>query len=192
MRHQKKSLKKLGRTKSHREALVSNLAVSLILNEYMVTTVTKAKVSKSFVDKVISAGMRKRGDSTKRMMQLLKNKLAVQKIKDILLKRFAGRSGGYTTIVKLGRRKGDGAEMAKLILIGSEAVRRPKKKSSKSKKKEADQKQTKEPDKKNILDRVKGIGGKFTDRSKKGSDTRIAKGADRTSPEIMGKSRSGI
>ncbi|MDD3647363.1 MAG: 50S ribosomal protein L17 [Candidatus Dojkabacteria bacterium] len=189
MRHQKKG-KKLSRTKSHREAVTSNLATSLILNEYIVTTITKAKVAKSYVDRVISAGMRKRGNPKQRMMQLLKNGLAVQKISDILLERFKGRTGGYTTIVKLGARKGDGARMAKLVLIGSEAVRKVKKKATKSKKKVKTQKQSEQKtEKKTLLDRVKGISGRFGSQGKRES---LDKLGDRTTQEIKGKSRSGI
>ena len=116
MRHHRAG-KKLGRDASHRKALYSNLAGSLIEHGRVKTTVTKAKAVKPLVEQLISLG--KRGDLHARRQALshLRSREVVEKLFDDVAPRFAERPGGYARIVKLGPRLGDAAEMAYLELV---------------------------------------------------------------------------
>jgi large subunit ribosomal protein L17 len=197
MRHRKK-INKLGRTKTHREAMLANLASSLILHEYIVTTEAKAKACKSFVDKVFSTA--RDGDlySKRKVERLLRDKLAQKKLFEVLIKKLDDRSGGFSFIIKLQRRKGDNARMAKLVLVGSEPVRtkvtrkdsksksKAKKQTKKDTKKEASKdKQVGQSPKRSLLDRVKDLRGRFG--KEKGKDQ-----TDRGGKDVQAKSRSGI
>ncbi len=131
--------RKLGRTSAHRKSLLRNLATSLIINERLVTTLPKAKELRPFVEKAITLG--KRGDLHARRLaaayfhagnqnrnlagrgarpERTAGVLALSKLFDTVAARFSERPGGYTRIIKLGRRRGDGAELAIIELIGSE------------------------------------------------------------------------
>lgn len=123
MRHRKKR-RKLSRTSSHRIALLRNLASSLIKEEKILTTVAKAKELKSFAEKLITIA--KKGDITSRRIvaRNIHKKDLVKKLFDIISPRFADRNSGYTRVIRTGKfRKGDGAELAVVSLIGSESIR---------------------------------------------------------------------
>jgi large subunit ribosomal protein L17 len=111
---------KLGRNTEHRRALLRNLVTSLIIEERIETTVTKAKAMRPHVDKMITLG--KRGDVAARRLALsyLMTRSAVDKLFDTISPRFGDRSGGYTRIVMTGLRKGDGGQKAFIELLGSE------------------------------------------------------------------------
>jgi large subunit ribosomal protein L17 len=115
---------KLGRDASHRRALLRNLVTSVIEEERITTTVQKAKAAKPLVDKMITLAKRDTLHARRLAATFLMTPSAVQKLFDKLGTRFTQRNGGYTRIVKLGWREGDGAEIAKLELVGSELVRR--------------------------------------------------------------------
>jgi large subunit ribosomal protein L17 len=120
MRHLKAGWK-LGRNTSHRRALLRNLVTSLILEERIETTVTKAKAMRPHVEKMITLG--KRGDLPARRLatSYLMTNEAVRKLWE-LAPRFGDREGGYTRIVRAGIRRGDGAEKAYIELLGAEKV----------------------------------------------------------------------
>jgi len=113
---------KLGRNTSHRRALLRNLVTSLILDERIETTVTKAKAMKPHAEKMITLG--KKGDVAARRQAAayLMTREAVEKLFNTVSPRFGDREGGYTRITLTGFRKGDGGEKAFIELLGSEKV----------------------------------------------------------------------
>lgn len=108
---------KLGRTASHRKALLRNLSIELIRHERIRTTETKAKAIRAVVAKVITLAKRQDLAARRRALQILPNKEAVSKLFSDVGPRFADRQGGYTRIYKLGPRKGDCAPMAIIELV---------------------------------------------------------------------------
>jgi large subunit ribosomal protein L17 len=127
MRHRKAGFK-LGRNTSHRRALLRNLATSVILEERVETTITKAKAVRPQVEKMIT--LAKRGDVASRRTALayLMTRDAVDKLFDTIAPRMGDRNGGYSRIIKGGVRRGDGGEIAYLELLGSEVVVEEKRK----------------------------------------------------------------
>jgi len=109
--------RKLGRTTAHRRSLFRNQLSSLFTHERITTTLEKAKDLRPLAEKMITLG--KRGGLHPRRLALksLPDQTAVKKLFDVLAPRFKERAGGYTRIMKLGRRPGDGAEMAILEFI---------------------------------------------------------------------------
>lgn len=122
MRH-RMAHRKLGRTTSHRIALLRNLASALIERERIRTTLGKAKELRPFAEKLITLSKRE-GDgrlaARRQVAQDIQDPTLVKKLFDTLGTRYATRPGGYTRILRLGPRKGDGAEMAIVELLGSE------------------------------------------------------------------------
>ena len=146
MRH-RKTITKLNRTASHRNALMSNLATQLFEHKKIHTTKAKAKAARPVVERLITFA--KKGDlaSRRRVLKTVRDKVVVKQLFDEIAPTFEKRSGGYTRIIKLGQRQGDGAEMAFLELVGFEGVRKDKKgKESKKlkKQKKAREKETEE------------------------------------------------
>jgi large subunit ribosomal protein L17 len=123
MRHLK-SGSKLKRNISARRALLRGLVTNVIEEERITTTVPKAKAAKPLVEKMITLAKRDTLHARRQAAAFLLKPEAVQKLFEKLGPRFHQREGGYTRIVKLGWRKGDGAETAKLELVGSELVKR--------------------------------------------------------------------
>lgn len=115
---------KLKRDIGSRKALLKNLVTSVIEQERVVTTVTKAKAVKPLVEKMITLGKRDTLHARRQAAAFLETPAAVKKLFDKLGTRFGQRNGGYTRIVRLGWRKGDGAEQAIIELVGSELVKR--------------------------------------------------------------------
>ena len=116
MRHQKKG-RKLSRTPAHKRGLVANLACSLIEHEQITTTVAKSKELQPTIEWLVSLALKGDLSSRRRALETLRNKRAVGKLFDELAKRFTGKVGGYTRILKLGSRYGDGAEMARIEFV---------------------------------------------------------------------------
>ncbi len=123
MRH-KVSGYKLKRNIGSRKALFKGLVTSVIEHERVVTTVPKAKAVRPIVEKMITLAKRDTLHSRRQAAAFLETPEAVKKLFDKLGTRFGQRSGGYTRVVRLGNRKGDGAEQAMLELVGSELVKR--------------------------------------------------------------------
>ena len=123
MRH-KRSGFKLKRDVGARNSLLKNLVTSVIEHERIVTTVPKAKAARPLVEKMITLAKRDTLHTRRQAAAFLETPAAVKKLFDKLGTRFGQRNGGYTRVVRLGWRKGDGAEQAMLELVGSELVKR--------------------------------------------------------------------
>ena len=123
MRHRKAGFK-LKRNVSARRALLRGLVTSMIEEERITTTIPKAKAARPLVEKMITLAKKDTPHTRMQAASFLLKPEAVSKLFDKLGPRFNQRPGGYTRIVKLGARKGDGAETAKLELVGSELVKR--------------------------------------------------------------------
>jgi len=123
MRH-KRAGYKLKRNISSRRSLLRGLVTSVIEQERVITTVPKAKAAKPLVEKMITLAKEDSLHARRQAAAFLVTPASVQKLFDKLGTRFGQRSGGYTRVVRLGWRKGDGAEQAMLELVGSELVKR--------------------------------------------------------------------
>jgi large subunit ribosomal protein L17 len=123
MRH-KVSGYKLKRDLGARKALFRGLITSVIEHERIVTTVPKAKAVKPLVEKMITLAKRDTLHARRQAAEFIETPAALKKLFDKLGTRFGQRNGGYTRVVRLGNRKGDGAEQAILELVGSELVKR--------------------------------------------------------------------
>jgi large subunit ribosomal protein L17 len=132
MRH-RVAHRKLGRITPHRTALLRNLATALFERERIRTTLIKAKELRPYAERLITLAKRNddRLHARRLVLRDIRDGAVVKKLFDSLGARFAARAGGYTRILRLGPRKGDGAEMAILELLGSEY--QPKDKAEKSK-----------------------------------------------------------
>ena len=115
-------LKKLGRTSSHRLALLRSLSTSLFKHERIRTTVPKARELRPFAERLITLARRDDLHARRQVIRQIADKDVVKKLFATLGPRFATRPGGYTRTMKLGPRQGDGAEMAFIELVGSEAL----------------------------------------------------------------------
>ncbi len=123
MRHRKAGVK-LKRDLSARRALLRGLVTNLIVDERITTTVPKAKAARPLVDRMITLAKEDTLHARRQAAAFLLTKEAVNKLFEKIGPRFHQRNGGYTRIVKLGWRKGDGAPTAKLELVGSELIKR--------------------------------------------------------------------
>lgn len=123
MRHRKGGFQ-LQRDVSARRALLRNLVTSMVMDERIETTIPKAKAAKPLVEKMITLAKEGTLHSRRQAAQFLLTPESVKKLFDKLGPRFGQRNGGYTRIIRLGFRKGDGAEVCKLEFLGSELVRR--------------------------------------------------------------------
>ncbi len=123
MRHRKGGFK-LQRDPSARRALLRGLATSVIERDRIVTTVTKAKAVRPWVEKMITLGKRDTLHSRRQAAAFLQTPEAVKKLFDTLAPRFSQQNGGYTRMIRLGPRKGDGAEEAVIEILGTELKKR--------------------------------------------------------------------
>ena len=115
---------KLKRDVGARKALLRGLVTSIITEERVVTTITKAKAVKPLVDRMITLGKRDTLHARRQAAAFLETPAAVKKLFDTLGTRFGQRNGGYSRIVRLGFRQGDGAEQALIELVDSKLVKR--------------------------------------------------------------------
>ncbi len=116
MRHNKK-FNHLGRTSAHRKALLSNLAVSLIMHKRINTTLAKAKELRMFVEPIITLAKNDTTHNRRMAFSSLKNKYAVSELFRVIAPKIAERPGGYTRILKTGFRQGDAAETCFIELV---------------------------------------------------------------------------
>src|SRR5678809_1563477 len=116
MRHGDK-IKNLSRTKSHRDALLSNLAVALITHKRIVTTVAKAKALRVYVEPLITKSKTNTTHQRRIVFSYLQDKEAITELFSAIAEKVARRTSGYTRIIKLGARTGDNAEMALIELV---------------------------------------------------------------------------
>lgn len=139
MGHQDK-VKKLGRTKSHREAMLSNMAMSLFLHRVIKTTDAKAKALRPIVDRIISTAKKDTLASKRMVARTIRQKAVFKKLFDEIVPHFSDRDSGFTRVVKLGVRRGDGASMSVVELLTPPPkveVDKKDKKAKKAKKAEA-------------------------------------------------------
>lgn len=116
MRHNKK-FNHLGRTASHRHAMLANMAISLIMHKRITTTVAKAKALKMYVEPLITRSKEDSTNSRRVVFSYLQNKFALQELFGEVASKVADRQGGYTRIIKLGSRQGDAAQICFIELV---------------------------------------------------------------------------
>ena len=125
MRH-RHGARKLNRTSSHRKAMFSNMAVSLLTHEQIKTTLPKAKDLRRVADRMITLGKRGTLHARRRAHSYLRDDSAVSKLFGVLAERYKERSGGYTRVVKAGFRYGDNAPMAVIEFVDRDPEARGK------------------------------------------------------------------
>ena len=116
MRHRRDTKKKLGRNKSHRKALMRNMTISFFQNQKITTTMVKAKQLKRVVERLITLGRKGTLADIRKINQFVNHPQTVKKIVDIS-KKYTDRNSGYTQIIKVGFRRGDGAEKVIIKLL---------------------------------------------------------------------------
>ena len=116
MRHNKK-FNHLGRTASHRSAMLANMAISLIEHKRITTTVAKAKELKKYVEPLITKAKDDSTNSRRVVFSYLQNKEAIKKLFGEVAQAVGDRPGGYTRIIKLGTRQGDAAQVCFIELV---------------------------------------------------------------------------
>ena len=116
MRHNKK-FNHLGRTASHRSAMLANMAISLIMHKRITTTVAKAKALKKYVEPLITRSKEDTTNNRRVVFSYLQNKFAIKELFSVVAEKVGNRPGGYTRIIKLGTRQGDAAEICFIELV---------------------------------------------------------------------------
>jgi len=116
MRHGNK-VNKLGRTASHRRALMANMTISLIKHKRITTTLAKAKALRVYAEPIITKSKNDTMHSRRTVFAYLRDKEALKELFSVVAEKVANRPGGYTRILKLGTRIGDNAEMAMIELV---------------------------------------------------------------------------
>lgn len=143
MRHNK-AINHLGRKSGHRKALLANMATSLIMNKRIQTTVAKAKALQTYVEPLVTKSKDDSTNSRRVVFSYLKNKEAVTELFRTIAPKIAERPGGYTRVLKIGFRQGDGADMALIEFVDfneaalASAPKAAKKTTRRSSKKAAD------------------------------------------------------
>lgn len=122
MRHRKKG-KKLGRSNTHRKQTLAALSSALIEHKRITTTVAKAKALRPFVEPLITRAKEDTTHNRKQVMRYLQDKAAIQELFGDVADKVGDRPGGYTRIIKLGQRSGDGAELALIELVDYNDIR---------------------------------------------------------------------
>ena len=138
MGHRDKTAK-LGRTKPHREAMLSNMAMSLLAHRIIRTTDAKAKALKPVIDRIISTAKKNDLSAMRQVAKRVKDKKIFKKLFDEIVPQFEGRNSGFSRILKLGVRRGDGAPMSivELLIEAPKAADKKDEKGKKSKKADA-------------------------------------------------------
>lgn len=147
MRHRRAG-RRLGRTSSHRKALMRTMVTEFFENEKIITTISKAKELRPVAEKMITLGKRDTLHARRQALSFIRKKAVVFKLFDSLAPRFADRNGGYTRILRLGIRPGDAAEVALLEFVDAEERAEAAKKAAAAKKKpsrRSKKKETTEP-----------------------------------------------
>jgi large subunit ribosomal protein L17 len=146
MRHRNGGFK-LGRNTSHRRALLRNLVTSIILNDRVHTTITKAKATRPIVEKMITLGKNGSVHCRRQALAYMMTPESVDRLFSVVAPRYATRPGGYSRIVRTGVRKGDASEMAYIELLGAEqelSEKAAKREEARAKKREELEKQLEE------------------------------------------------
>ena len=136
MRHRNAG-RKLSRNTSHRRALLRNLVTSFLEHGRLMTTLPKAKEVRPLAEKMITLGKRDSLHARRQVQAYLLKEAIAKRVFDTIAPKFADRKGGYSRIIKLGYRKGDGADLAIIELIGSELEVKKAERAEKAKEKES-------------------------------------------------------
>jgi large subunit ribosomal protein L17 len=168
MRHRIKG-RKLNRTTSHKKALIRNLANQLFEHKEIKTTTAKAKEARLTVERLITYA--KKGDTHHRRLafSFLRQKETIKTLFDEIAPTFTERQGGYTRVIKLGRRQGDGAPMAILQLVGFETLGDAGKQEKKKKQKKKEEKSA-EKEAKSVEKNVPVVAEADTEEAEKASE----------------------
>jgi large subunit ribosomal protein L17 len=160
MRH-RKTVFKLGRTAAHRKATLASLSAALFERKHIQTTETKAKATRRMAEHLITLAKKGTSHARRIALQRLRQKNAVKILFEEVAPQYATRNGGYTRIVKLGQRSGDGAPIAIIELVGFEtAAKKQKEKEAKAaEKKKKEEKKGKEQEKAQSADKAKETKG---------------------------------
>ncbi len=150
MRHGVK-VKKLGRTASHREALLNSLATSLFKHKRIRTTTAKAKEARKYIDALITKARKNDLHSKRQIMSVIHDREVVKELFGEIIPKIGERPGGYTRVVKLGNRMGDAAEISILELVDYNDIANAKAEEHKEKK-EAKSKAKKEKETEEVED----------------------------------------
>ncbi len=164
MRHRKKG-NHLGRTASHKKALMRNLAAQVFEHKEIRTTVAKAKELRSYVERLITYGKKGTVHHRRLAFQFLQNKQAVNTLFNEIAPIYEDRAGGYTRIIRLGNRKGDNAELSIFQLVGFEKVQT---------KKEEKKKQAKKAEKEEAKEEAKAVEAKEEKEVKPSEEAKAA------------------
>ncbi|MEO0081287.1 MAG: 50S ribosomal protein L17 [candidate division WOR-3 bacterium] len=135
--------KKLGRTKSHRTALLKNLVRQLFMHERIQTTHAKAKLAQRLAERLIRFAKKNTVSARRQVARTIPDRTLLRKLFDVIGPRFADRTGGCTRILRLGPREGDGAEVALLELVVREETHKEKQVRAETKKGPARKKEKK-------------------------------------------------
>jgi large subunit ribosomal protein L17 len=133
MRH-RKSFNKLNRTASHRKAMLANMVTQLFMHKKIRTTNVKARAVRPLAERLITFAKKGSLHARRLVLRTVRDQQVVKELFDEIAPMYATRNGGYTRIVKLGQRSGDGAEVADLELVDFEGVRKEKKEKKKPEK----------------------------------------------------------
>ncbi|MBN3040210.1 MAG: 50S ribosomal protein L17 [Candidatus Omnitrophica bacterium] len=169
MRHRKKS-EKFSRSRAQRKALVKSLLKALIVNERIVTTASRAKYLRAEVDKLITLGKRGRVSDRRLAFDLLGDRTLVRKLFDAIAPRYPQNSGGYTRVLRMGRRKGDGALLSMLELTKIEKKIKKHREAKDKKAQKSSEEKTKEKQPKQDRKAKTGIASKVKNIFKKDRD----------------------
>ncbi len=143
MRHGK-SGKKLGKTHSHKKAMMCNMAASILSHKSIITTTPKAKEARGVVERLITFAKKNDLAARRMVLRTIKDKELVRELFDEIGPKYAERNGGYTRVIKLGNRQGDGASMAIFELVGYEGTKAAKLEQQRQKRQEKVAKKKKE------------------------------------------------
>jgi len=142
MRH-RKSVDKLGRTAAHRKATLANLSAALFERKHIKTTEAKAKATRRVSERLITLAKKESLHARRLALRQLKHKRIVKILFEDIAPMYTDRPGGYTRVIKLGQRPGDGARMAIIELVGFETASKKKKQKDKEKEAKSDTKKKK-------------------------------------------------
>ncbi len=134
MRH-RNAHRKLSRNSSHRRAMLRNLVTDFLDHGRLMTTLPKAKEVRPLAEKMITLGKRDNLHARRQLYAYLLREAVAKKVFETIAPRFSDRKGGYSRIIKLGNRKGDGADLAIIELLGSELEVKKAEKAEKAKEK---------------------------------------------------------
>jgi large subunit ribosomal protein L17 len=138
MRH-RNAHRKLSRNTSHRRALLRNMVTDFLDHGRLMTTLPKAKEIRPLAEKMITLGKRDNLHARRQLQSFLLREAVAAKVFDTIAPRFADRNGGYSRIIKLGNRQGDGADLAIIELLGSELEVKKAERAEKEKEKQGKQ-----------------------------------------------------